>query len=348
MKEEKTQFSRWKVILPMLIGLGVIAYMISKEFFGEHSEENIRSLEAVSITVHTVFWLFIALLLMVGRDLGFMIRYRYLTQKTLSWVQCIKVTLLAEFGSAVTPSTVGGSSMAILFLAKEGVSVGRSTTIVFVTLLLDELFFVVSVPFFLLLIPFDRLFMGNSAVETGVVGLFLIAYVIKLIICLILIVGLFFKPQAIRWLILQIFRLPFLKRWRGAAYKAGDDILISSNEVKGKDWRYWVPLIFATILSWSSRYLVVNAIFMAFFPVHHNFLIYARQFVMWILMVVSPTPGGSGFSEFIFEGYLSEFIPIAGLVPVIIIIWRLLSYYNYLFIGSILVPKWAQSAFKKD
>lgn len=347
MKEEKSQFSKWKIVLPMLIGLGVIIYMITKEFFGEQGEANIESLKSVSITGRTVFWIFIALLLMVGRDLGFMIRYRYLTEKTLSWKQCIKVTLLAEFGTAITPSTVGGSSMAILFLAKEGVSVGRSTTIVFVTLLLDELFFVVSVPFFLLLIPFDRLFMGNSAVETGVIGLFIIAYTIKLLICLILIVGLFFKPQAIRWLILQIFRLPFLKKWRGAAYKAGDDIMISSNEVKGKGWRYWVPLIFATILSWSSRYLVVNAIFMAFFPVHDHLLIYARQFVMWILMVVSPTPGGSGFTEFIFQGYLSEFIPIVGLVPVIIIIWRLLSYYNYLFIGSVLVPKWAQQVFKK-
>ena len=336
MKEEKSQFSKWKVVLPMLIGLGVICYMITKEFFGENSEANLKSLESVSITVHTVFWLFVALLLMVGRDLGFMIRYRYLTEKTLSWTQSLKVTLLAEFGSAITPSTVGGSSMAILFLAKEGVSVGRSTTIVFVTLLLDELFFVVSVPFFLLLIPFDRLFMGSSAVETGVIGLFMIAYVIKLIICSVLILGLFFKPQAIRWLILQIFRIPFLQRWRGAAYKAGDDILVSSNEVKGKGLRYWLPLILATVLSWSSRYLVVNAIFMAFFQVHEN-----------LLMVVSPTPGGSGFSEFIFEGYLSEFIPIMGLVPVIIIIWRLLSYYNYLFIGSILVPRWARQAFGK-
>lgn len=347
MKEEKTQFSKWKIILPMLIGFGVIGYMIYNEFFGADGAENVKSLESVSITGRTIFWLFIAILLMIGRDLGFMIRYRYLTEKTLSWRQSMKVTLLAEFGSAITPSTVGGSSMAVLFLAKEGVSVGRSTTIVFVTLLLDELFFVVSVPFFLLFIPIDRLFVGGNAVETGVIGLFVLAYTIKLLICIGLIVGLFFKPEVIRWLLIQIFRLPFLKKWREAAHKAGDDIIISSREVKGKGWGYWRPLIFATILSWSSRYLVVNAIFMAFFPVHDHLLIYARQFVMWILMVVSPTPGGSGFSEFIFKGYLSEFIPIAGLIPVIIIIWRLLSYYNYLLIGSILVPKWANKVFKK-
>lgn len=349
MSEKTAQpFSKWKIILPTLIGLAVIGYMFGNDFFGKDAEENIQSLRSVYFSWNMVFWFVVALLLMVGRDLGFIIRYRYLTDKFLSWKQCIKVTLLAEFGSAITPSTVGGSSMAVLFLAKEKVSVGKSTTIVFVTLLLDELFFVVTFPILLLFIPFDQLFSESSALATGVTSLFAIAYIIKLTICLCLIVGLFFKPQAIRWLLIKIFKLPFLRRWRNAAIKVGDDIIVSSRVIKGKNYRYWLPLILATILSWSSRYLVVNAIFMAFFPVTENLLIFARQFVMWILMVVSPTPGGSGFTEFIFKGYLSEFIPLQGLIPVIVLIWRLLTYYNYLFIGSILVPRWAKGAFGKQ
>lgn len=341
-------FSKWKIILPTLIGFGVIVYMFWGDFFGENAESNIESLKSISFSWSMVFWFAVALLLMIGRDLGFTIRYRYLTDKFLTWKQCIKVTLLAEFGSAITPSTVGGSSMAVLFLAKENVSVGKSTTIVFVSILLDELFFVVTFPILLLFIPFDQLFSGDSVIETGVIGLFTIAYIIKLFICLGLIVGLFYKPQAIRWLLIKVFHFPILKRWRNAAIKVGDDIIISSREIRGKNFRYWLPPVFATILSWSSRYLVVNAIFMAFFPVTENLLIFARQFVMWILMVVSPTPGGSGFTEFIFKGYLSEFIPLQGLIPVIVLIWRLLTYYNYLFIGSFLVPRWVKGAFGKQ
>lgn len=346
MEKEQT-FGKWKIILPTILGFGVIIYMLSKDFLGQDAAANIESLKSVTISSRTIFWIFIALLFMIGRDLGFMIRYRYLTDKLLSWKQCLKVTLLAEFGTAITPSSVGGSSMAILFLAKEGVSVGRSTTIVFVTLLLDELFFVITFPILLLFVPFNELFASSSTFETGVIGLFILAYGIKFCICTALIIGLFFKPQAIRWMLILVFKLPFIRRWRNAAYKAGDDIIISSREVRGKGFKYWWPLITSTILSWGSRYLVVNAIFMAFFPVHDHLLIFARQFIMWILMVVSPTPGGSGFSEFIFKGYLSEFIPIVGLVPVIILIWRLLSYYNYLFIGSVLVPRWAKKAFEK-
>ena len=68
---------------------------------------------------------------------------------------------------------------------------------------------------------------------------------------------------------------------------------------------------------------------------------------MWVVMVVSPTPGGSGFTEFIFKQYLSEFIPLAGVVPVIILLWRLLTYYNYLFVGAVIVPGWVKKSFGK-
>jgi len=340
--------SAWKILLPTLLGMGVVFYMLWSSLFQEDNG-NLESLKEISITWNTVFWFFIALLLMVGRDLGFTIRYRYLTDKLLSWKQSIKVTLLAEFGSAVTPSTIGGSSMAVLFLAKENISVGKSTTMVFITMLLDEMFFVVTFPILLLFIPFDSLFLNISALETSILTLFIIAYVIKLLLCTCLITGLFFKPQAIKWLLLKIFKIRFLRKWQYAADKVGNDIILSSEEVKGKGISYWFPLIMATILSWCSRYLVVNALFMAFFPVEDHLLIFARQFVMWILMVISITPGGSGLTELIFDKYLSVLIIIPGLAPIIIFFWRLLSYYNYLFIGAILVPRWITNSFgKKD
>lgn len=337
---KESGFSIWKIILPTFIGLGVIVYMFSREF-------NLNDLKQISITGHTLLWIFIAFCFMLGRDVGFIIRYRFLTEKQLSWKQCIKVTLLAEFGTAITPSSVGGSSMAVIFLAKENIPVGRSTAMVFVTLLLDELFFVITFPILMIFIPFETLFANNTALGSGVLVLFIAAYIVKMILCTLLIIGLFIKPQLIRWLIIKIFRLPFLRRWHYKAAKAGDDLVVSSREIKGKHFSYWFPLVTATILSWCSRYLVVNAIFMAFFQVHDNLLIFARQFVMWVVMVISPTPGGSGISEFIFKQYLSEFIPLAGVVPLIVLLWRLLTYYNYLFVGALIVPRWVKKSFGK-
>lgn len=305
-------------------------------------------LKLIPITGKTVLWIGIALCFMIGRDLGFTIRYRYITEKLLSWKQALKVTLLAEFGSAVTPSVVGGSSMAVVFLSKEKIPVGRSTAIVFVTMLLDEMFFVVVFPLLLLFIPFNDLFYSGNTFTTSIIALFGVAYLVKVSLCILLITGLFFKPQAVRWLIIKIFRLPILRKWHFQAVVAGDDLVVSSREIRNKGFDFWRPLILATILSWSSRYLVVNALFMAFFDVGNNLLIFARQFVMWVVMIISPTPGGAGVSEFIFGEYLGGFVPIVGLIPVIILLWRVLTYYNYLFIGAFIVPRWVRDSFTKE
>jgi hypothetical protein len=68
---------------------------------------------------------------------------------------------------------------------------------------------------------------------------------------------------------------------------------------------------------------------------------------MWIMMLVMPTPGGSGFVETIFNSYMAEFVPVAGFVVVMALIWRLVTYYPYLFIGVFMAPAWVNKNFKK-
>jgi uncharacterized protein (TIRG00374 family) len=99
--------------------------------------------------------------------------------------------------------------------------------------------------------------------------------------------------------------------------------------------------------------LVVNAILGAFFTVNDHFLIFARQLVTWIMMIISPTPGGSGFAELILGRYISDTIPaepsqIASLALAIAIIWRIISYYPYLIIGASIIPGWIQKKFSKS
>jgi uncharacterized protein (TIRG00374 family) len=89
---------------------------------------------------------------------------------------------------------------------------------------------------------------------------------------------------------------------------------------------------------------VVNFIILAFTPVGEHLLIYARQLVMWSILLLTPTPGGSGFAEFAFSGFFQDFIPI-GLAASLALIWRLISYYPYLFIGSIVLPRWLKRVY---
>ncbi|MCR9171278.1 MAG: hypothetical protein NXI10_02215, partial [bacterium] len=57
-------------------------------------------------------------------------------------------------------------------------------------------------------------------------------------------------------------------------------------------------------------------------------------------MLVSPTPGGSGVAEFAFGELLSTFTTSTLLLGILALIWRLISYFPYLVLGSIILPSW--------
>jgi uncharacterized protein (TIRG00374 family) len=63
------------------------------------------------------------------------------------------------------------------------------------------------------------------------------------------------------------------------------------------------------------------------------------------MMMVFPTPGGTGLSEVIFLEYMKIFIP-TGFVSIMTVIWRLICYYPYLFIGAVILPGWINRSFK--
>lgn len=339
-----------KIILPVILGLGVVAWLITREISSE-------ALNKLIFSWKSVFWILVAWLCMIGRDLGYIIRIRILTDKGLTWKQAFRVIMLWEFTSAITPSTVGGTAVAVVFLHKEGMSVGKSTAVVLATSFLDELYFVIMLPLMLLLVGKQALF-TTSLQGTGISFLNELAlisgigYSIILLWVLLVGYGLFFNPEAISKLINKLFCLPLLRRWKVSAEKAGNDIIDSSCQLKKRSITFWFKAFTATFLSWTSRYWVVNALLVAFFAVSNHFLIFARQLVTWIMMIISPSPGGSGFAELILGRYITDQIPvdpaIAGSIALAIaIIWRTLSYYPYLIIGALIVPGWIKKNFIK-
>jgi len=337
-----------RIAIPILIGLGVVAWFIIKEI-------DSSALATLEFTWRSVFWLFIAWCCMIGRDLGYMIRIRILSEKEFSWKQAFRIIMLWEFTSAITPSTIGGTAVAVVYLHKEGLTVGRSTAVVLATSFLDELYFVIMFPLILLLIGGDILFTTSlagtgTALLNNLVFVAIAGYIIILAWVIFVGYGLFINPEGIRKTLVYIFRLPVLRRWKESAIKAGDDIVDSSHELRNQGIWFWLKALVATFLSWTSRYWLLNAILMAFFNVNEHFLIFARQLVTWIMMIISPTPGGSGFAEIILQRYISDAIPAspadaASIALAMAIIWRIISYYPYLIIGASLLPGWIQRKF---
>ena len=140
-----------KIILPVLIGLGVVVWLFYKEF-------NVEALAQISFTPYAWFCLFLALVAVFMRDFGMAWRFRILTDHDLRWSRAANVTMLCEFTSAITPTSVGGSALSMIFLNREGINIGRATTLTMTTLFLDELFFVISIPIVFLIVPYSDIF----------------------------------------------------------------------------------------------------------------------------------------------------------------------------------------------
>ncbi len=326
-----------KVAVPVVIGLAVVAYLFVSEF-------DAAALARLTFDWHTCGAIALCLLFVAGRDFGLTWRFHTITDGSLTWRRALRVDLMCAFTSAITPSAVGGSAFAIFYLNREGIAVGRATVLTLTTLFLDELFFVIFCPLLVLLMPDAGLFgEGSNPVMAGIQTVFWLVYAGIVIWTAILFVGILLKPLWTHRMLLALFSLRWLRRWRGNIERMTDNMLATSDWVKGRSRRWWLKVFGATTVSWASRYLVVNALFAGFVPTASALLVFGRQFIVWVVLMVSPTPGGSGISEWLFTTYYGDLIGDMSMVLIIAMVWRLLTYYLYLVTGVCLAPSYFTS-----
>ncbi len=326
-------FSFKRVIIPILIGIGFSAFSLLSNHF---DFSVIRGVEWCGR------FILLAFLMMFIRDMAYIWRLQILTGKALRFKDAFQIIMLWEFASSVSPSMVGGSAFAIFFINAEGIPLGRSTGIVLTTALLDELFYIIMVALILAVSGISIL--NVSGLPFNPTTLFLIGYGFIILLTTVIAIGVFIAPNGLKKMLVGLFSLPLLRRWKTGAERTGDEIIMTSEELKGKSFSYWFKAFFATAFSWTARYCVLNCLILALNPQigldwGYHVQIYAKQLVMWVILLVSPTPGASGIAEISFSAFFGHDFP-AHLVDAVALLWRGISYYPYLFIGLAVLPWW--------
>ncbi len=309
---------------------------------GNYREERITDvLSQINWSSSTLLWLFIALLCMVGRDFFYMWRIRLLTTGQLNWKKSFSVIMLWEFASALSPGVVGGAAVAMFILNREKIALGRSTAIVIITTMMDNLFYVMMIPITFLFINHVDLFPTHYSGSGAIQVVFWSGYSVIAAAAVLLFLAIFVWPHLSKNILKTLFSIPFLTRWKDSAVKTGEDIVATSAEMRKESYVNWVKVYLVTCGSWISRYLVINAILQAFLnlSLYDHALILGKQFVLWLFMLISPTPGASGIAEYAFGELLVSFSGSALLLAGMAVIWRLISYFPYLFIGAWILPR---------
>lgn len=329
-----------RIIAPVIIGIIAVAYMLWRRF-------DPAEFARIDWTAHTLFWISATVILLIIRHIAYATRLRVLSEREFTWRKCIELIFIWEFSSAVSPTSVGGSAVAFFVLAQEKLSTARTATIVLYTVVLDSVFFIGSIPILFL-------FFGSNMIRPNIQSMddlgawgfyFLFAYSLMTIYASIFYYGLFINPRQIKRFLKAVTSLWFLRRYQPKAVDLGNDMIVASQNLKKHRWPFHLKAFLSTAAAWSCRFLLLNCLIIAFMteiPLQFwtQFELYARLETMFVIIAFSPTPGGAGFVEVLFGGFLSDYVHNSTYATVISTLWRLLSYYSYLLAGAIVIPNW--------
>ncbi len=335
-----------KIILPILIGIGVVIYLLYQQF-------DPVAFAKINWNQHTLFWVMLSVVLLIIRHIAYANRLRVLSNKEFSWRKCIELIFIWEFSSAVSPTSVGGSAVSLFVLAQEKLPAAKTTAIVIYTAILDTIFFIGTLPILFL-------FFGPQIIRPNLTDLnnldgwgytFFGAYILMASYGVLFFYGLFINPNQLKRFFEWVTNFNFLKKYQKNATRIGTDIITASSEMKREKWPFHIAAFLSTATAWSCRFLLLNCLIIAIVDTTPTDFftqgsLYARLETMFVIMAFSPTPGGAGFAEIVFGGFLSDYVPI-GISLIIAFMWRGLTYYAYLFAGVIIVPNWLRKLLNK-
>lgn len=331
-----------KVIIPVLIGLAVIAFLTYRQL-------NLGQLYAIDWDGATAFWLLLSIGAYGLRHIMYSYRLKVLSADVFNWWKSVELVTILEFASAVSPTNFGGSAVAFFMLIQENIDGAKATAVVLYTIIADTLYFVVSIPLLYILFGTNIFFPTATGHQmwSGMEVTLLIIWLVMSTYGLLLFYGLFIKPIHLRMLLSFISKWRIFGRTKDKILKAAHDIEQSSRELRYQPWGFHAKACGTTLLAWIVRFFCVSAILIALNPtmsqsLYDHMILIGRGEALYAITAYSPTPGGSGVAEIIFGQFYSEYIP-KGIAVVAAVIWRMITYYPYLFIGAIVIPNWIRN-----
>jgi len=268
----------------------------------------------LAVALHVFSWMLYALRLkllasMAGHEITLPLSFR--------------CTLASNFLAAITPSSAGGEPLRIKVLADDGMSYGAATAVVISERLLDSIFFLTSLAFFLMVSGF---FAGFGLKVGAIFLLFLLAFLAFL-----------------RQLIIRPKRVARLMEW--IKKKTGNRAIILTIEQEiwlfrdagiqlVKETMRCLPvLVVMTALIWFSDFMVPSALLAGMAQDPSILLSVTSQNILAILSLLPLTPGASGIAELGMSYLYSTFVSPALLLP-LIVLWRLITYFLNIVVGA--------------
>ncbi len=258
----------------------------------------------------------------------------------LTFCQAFVTGIAAEFGVAATPGGVGGTLIRIIFLRKSGFSLTVGASIIMADAILDVLFFVI-------LMPFALIIMKNDPSWSSVIGRFSdmpLAGLAGVFVILLIVGAVILKKGSswARWFEDSLERIDVARRkrlsshLRYARWKSRNALVRVFGTTNYMIKNHFLSLGVAFVLTsiqWLCRYGVLPVVLMTFAADTSFLPLIVVQGILLVMSFVVILPGGGGAVDVLTTLVLKQFVP-ASAAGVIQVICRIFTYHLYLLAGG--------------
>lgn len=343
MSLQKLDFKKIINRLIVFISLGVGALILfvllttDRSLLGYLNKLNFGYIVAILILLYTPWTLYALRVYFWSKFLKENISYRTL----------LKIVITSELASALSPTAIGGAPVKAALLLNYGFSAGSAGFLLTYGVVEDVIFYATGI----LLATF---FSIGVMSEIGPALQNLVAENLVTIITIVLLITSYIYlsnkqkiPKAFRlWTYIPDKFKQLFFRIRIKVIESFTDMKSNFKSVFRSGKKYMAISLFLLFMQWMAKFSVLMVILHAFGVDFELVQIYLRQWIVYVTMLIVPTPGGSGGAEASFLLIFGNTIP-ADLSFLIVSLWRLFTYYLVL-LSAVIFYNALTFIFKKD
>lgn len=234
--------------------------------------------------------------------------------------------IASVFGTAMTPSGTGGGPAMLVALNRFGVPAGAALSMAVQVLILDLVVFAVFIP-----VGLAYLFLVSPI---GVPGSLEVAAVVAAAIGAAAALALARFPKPVVRLLLWVSRFRWLQRYSEWVASMAREYYRSANSFQKMRLGRWIELLGITVVAWLANFTLFWTLLLIYGIDAAPLAILAILSMLTLISFVVPTPGASGFMEFVVGVAVSGQVT-AQTVAAPILFWRLGTFYLVYVLGPL-------------
>ncbi len=287
-----------------------------------------------------LFWIFGSIFLMflywIFESLALSVTTSFLNKK-ISFKESITITMVEQLFNSITPFSSGGQPAQIIYMSKNGFNIGKASSIILLKFIVYQSVFTVYC--LIVVLRYYHYFCSKISILFTITFLGLTIHISLILITLFFSFNKKTAKKSMEFIFFILKKASFFKikedrisDFENSLDKFYDNIMLLKNNPK-----LLLKISVLVFFQLTSYFLIPYFICNSLGEYHLNVFIFfaASVFVATIISIV-PLPGSVGGAE---SGFYLFFEPLLdkSIVIIAILVWRFITYYSCLILGSLVV-----------